>query len=85
MTSKTGLDLDTSYIEALSIPGNLLIALVEFASNRYIEKEFGTSILTMVSEVDISPSRLQVYIQMPDDLNNNSQSTKCLYWRYVIT
>ena len=76
ITSQTGLALDTAYIGGLPIPGNWLIALVELLSNTYINKEFGTSLLTIVSEVNISPSRLQINIQMPDDLNNNSQSTK---------
>jgi hypothetical protein len=72
-TSQTGLALDTVYIGSLPIPGNWLITLVELVSNTYIEKSLGSTLLTMVSEVDISPSYLQLNIQVPDYLNNNSQ------------
>ena len=48
-TSQTGLDLDTAYIGSIPIPGNWLIKLGEIATNTYINKEFGTSLLKMVS------------------------------------
>jgi hypothetical protein len=73
-TSQTGLDLDTAYIGSVPIPGNWLIKLVEIASNTYINKEFGTSLLTMISKVNISPSALHVNIQTPENLNNNNKS-----------
>jgi hypothetical protein len=73
-TSQTGLDLDTAYIGSVPIPGNWLIKLVEIASNTYINKEFGTSLLKMVSKVDISSSTLHVNIQTPENTNNNNKS-----------
>jgi len=72
--SQNGLDLDTAYIGSIPIPGNWLIALAEIASNTYINKEFGTSLLKMVSKIDISPSTLQINIQVPERLNNNNKS-----------
>lgn len=72
--SQTGLDLDTVYIGSIPIPGNWLIAIAELASNTYIQKEFGTTLLKIVSKVDISPSSLQFNIQLPENLNNKSKS-----------
>jgi len=72
--SQTGLDLDTAHIGSIPIPGNWLIAIAELVSNTYINKEFGTSLLKIVSKVDISPSSLQLNIQLPENLNNKSKS-----------
>lgn len=78
--SQTGLDLDTAYIGSIPIPGNWLIALGELVSNTYINKEFGTSLLKMVSKVDISPSTLKLNIQIPENLSNNNKSaTRSLF------
>jgi len=74
--SQTGLNLDTAYIGNIPIPGNWLIAIGELASNTYIKKEFGTSLLKMVSKINISPSRLHLNIQIPDSLNNKNNSAK---------
>lgn len=74
--SQTGLDLGTAHIGSIPIPGNWLIALGELASNTYINKEFGTSLLKMVSTIDISPSNLHVTIQIPDSLNNKNISAQ---------
>ncbi|MDX2366883.1 MAG: hypothetical protein QNK36_00470, partial [Colwellia sp.] len=78
--SQTGLDLDTAYIGSIPIPGNWLIAIAELASNTYIEKEFGTSLLKMVSTIDISPSNLHVNIQIPENLHyKNKSATESLF------
>lgn len=64
-SSPKGLDLDTAYIGSIPIPGNWLIALGQLISDTYIEKEFGTSLSKIVTKVDISPSTLQLNIQVP--------------------
>lgn len=75
-TSKTGLDLDTAYIGSIPIPGNWLIVLAELVSENYIKKEFGISLINIISKVDISPSSLQVNIEIPDSLHNNNKTAK---------
>lgn len=77
--SQTGLDLDTAYIGSIPIPGNWLIAMAELVSNTYIEKEFGTSLLKIISEVKISPASLQINIHAPQNLNNNKSTKASLF------
>ena len=78
--SQTGLNLDTAYIGSIPIPGNWLIAIAGVVSNTYIKKEFGTSLANIVSNIDISPSSLQINIQMPERLtNNNKSATESLF------
>ena len=74
--SHTGLDFDTVYIGSLPMPGNWLIALAEMVSPTYIETEFSTSLLSIVSKVDISPSSLQINIQAPNNIKSKNQSAK---------
>jgi hypothetical protein len=78
--SQAGLNLDTAYIGSIPIPGNWLIAIAGLVSNTYIKKEFGTSLVNIVSKIDISPSSLHVNIQMPESLyNNNKSATESLF------
>lgn len=74
--SKTGLSLDTAYIGSIPVPGSWLITIIELLSNSYIEKEFGTSLLKLITQVDISPAYLQVKVQIPENLQNNNRSAK---------
>jgi hypothetical protein len=74
--SQTGLDLHTAYIGNIPIPGNWLISIAGLVSNTYIKKEFGTSLSKIVSNIDISPSRLQINIQMSKNLNNEHKGAK---------
>jgi hypothetical protein len=71
--SQTGLNLDTAYIGSIPIPGNWLIAVAELVSNTYIKKEFGTSLVNIISNINISPSSLDVNIQMPESLYNSKK------------
>lgn len=74
--SKVGLKLDTAYIGSIPIPGSWLISIAELLSNTYIENEFGTSLLKMISNIDISPSSLQVNIRIPENIDNQKKSAK---------
>lgn len=71
-SSLKGLDLDTAYIGSIPIPGNWLIAIGQLISDTYIEKEFGSSLSKIVTQVDISPSTLQLNIQVPQNLYSKS-------------
>jgi hypothetical protein len=75
-SSEQGLDLDTVYIGSLELPGNGLVKIIEWLTNSYIKDEFGTSLLNMIDNVDISPYRIMVGITFPEDLQNKNNSTK---------
>ena len=75
-SSKQGLDLDTVYIGELALPGNGLVKIIEWLTNSYIKEEFGTSLLNMVENVDISPNHITVGITFPENLENKKLSTK---------
>jgi len=75
-TSKQGIDLDTVYIGSLALPGNGLIKIIEWLTNSYIKEEFGTSLLNMVGNVDISQNHIMVGITFPENLQSNKRSTK---------
>ncbi|TWX72214.1 hypothetical protein [Colwellia sp. C1TZA3] len=73
--SQTGLDLDTAYIGSIPIPGRWLITLGELVGNHYIEEEFGSSLLNTIANLEISPSSLQLSIEIPDRMHNQNKST----------
>jgi len=75
-SSKQGLDLDTVYIGSLELPGNGLVKIIEWLTNSYIKEEFGTSLLNMIDNVDISPNRIAVGITFPENIQNKNLSTK---------
>ena len=74
--SESGLDLGTAYIGSIPIPGNWLVAIVEILSNTYIKKEFGSSLLKLISRVDISTSHIHMTLQSPKNLKNQSVNAK---------
>ncbi len=74
--SKSGLDLGTAYIGSIPIPGNWLITIAELLSNTYVEKELGTSLLELISKVDISASHMRVTIQTPKNMRNTTSNAK---------
>jgi hypothetical protein len=74
--SKQGIDLDTVYVGSLALPGNGLVKLVEWLTNSYVKEEFGTSLLSMVKNIDISPEKISVAITLPENLKDKNLSTK---------
>jgi len=75
-SSTQGLDLETVYIGELPLPGNGIIKVAEWLTNSYIKEEFGTSLINMVENVDISPNRIAVGISFPENLQDKNLSTK---------
>lgn len=75
-SSTQGIDLDTVYIGKLALPGNALIKLAEWLTNSYVKEEFGTSLIKLVNNVEITAQQVSVGITFPSDFNNQSLSHK---------
>jgi hypothetical protein len=76
VSSKEGLDLGTVYIGNVALPGNGLLKLAEWFTNLYVKEEFGSTLLSMIKNVDISAEKISVDIVLSDDLKNEPLSNK---------
>jgi len=76
VSSEQGLDFDTAYIGDIALPGNGIIKLAEWLTNSYVKEEFGTSLLKLVKNVDITAEKISVGITLPDNFDDKNLSNK---------
>jgi len=76
VSSKEGLDFETAYIGDISLPGNGIVKLAEWLTNSYVKEEFGTSLLKLVKNVDITAKQISVGVNLPDNFDNENLSNK---------
>jgi hypothetical protein len=76
ISSTQGINLETVTIGNIVLPGNKLINIAEWLTNFYIKEEFGTRVLSMVKNVDVTADRISVGITFSESFNDKNSSNQ---------
>lgn len=70
LPNEKGLHLGDIHIGGISISGKYFISVAEWAINTLVERDLGTTLAEMVKWVKIIDDKVEVSINIPEDINN---------------